>query len=79
MDPTTATSIDVCEHCENIHSGVCPRIKAIEYHDNGKTKRVEYHDPNVRYQYAGPIQPMPFDLGPVTCTIQPCEEGVSFN
>jgi hypothetical protein len=32
-----------CEHCGMWHSGVCPRIKAIEYHPNGTVKRVGYH------------------------------------
>lgn len=31
-------------HCGNIHTGQCPRVKAIEYHKNGRVKRVEYFD-----------------------------------
>ena len=34
-----------CPHCGMGHSGMCPRIKAIEYHQDGTTKRVEYHVP----------------------------------
>lgn len=33
-----------CEHCGMIHQQTCPRIKAIEYHDNGNVKRIEFHD-----------------------------------
>lgn len=31
-----------CEHCGVIHAGPCPRIKAIEYHETGTIKRIEY-------------------------------------
>jgi hypothetical protein len=36
-----------CGHCGfyAYHYGVCPRIKAIEYHPDGNVKRVEYHEP----------------------------------
>jgi hypothetical protein len=34
-----------CPHCGNFHTGQCPRIKAIEYHDCGTIRRVEYHAP----------------------------------
>lgn len=33
-----------CRHCGGSHEGECHRVKAIEYHDNGQIKRVEYHD-----------------------------------
>lgn len=37
-----------CPHCSGpfsatIHSGACPRVKAIEYHPDGAVKRVELH------------------------------------
>lgn len=35
----------LCEHCGFGHTGTCPRIKAIEYHQNGTVKRVEFHAP----------------------------------
>jgi hypothetical protein len=42
-----------CEHCGCIHAGVCLRIKTIEYFENGKIKRVEYHSPDtLRAVYA---------------------------
>jgi hypothetical protein len=33
-----------CDHCGGWHQGRCPSIKAIEYHENGGVKRVEYQD-----------------------------------
>jgi len=35
-----------CGHCGFMHSGVCPRIKSIEYYENGMIKKIEYHGPN---------------------------------
>ena len=32
-----------CGHCGMFHAGPCPRIKAIEYYENGNVKRIEYH------------------------------------
>lgn len=34
-----------CDHCGGFHSTTCPRIKAIEYGDNGVVKRIEFHPP----------------------------------
>lgn len=39
-----------CPHCGNIHQHKCPLVKAIEYHQGGTVKRVEYMTP-VDYQY----------------------------
>jgi hypothetical protein len=33
-----------CPHCGGWHTGMCPRLKAIEYHPDGTVKRVEYHE-----------------------------------
>jgi hypothetical protein len=41
-----------CQWCGNIHNQKCPMIKAIEYHQDGTTKRVEFYAPN--------------DYGPIT-------------
>lgn len=30
-----------CNHCGYIHDGVCPKIKSIEYFENGMIKKVE--------------------------------------
>ena len=40
---TTTADIETCPHCGGIHNGRCHRIKAIEYHENGTVKRIEYH------------------------------------
>jgi hypothetical protein len=42
----SAEPVGQCVHCGNFHPGVvCPRVKAIEYFENGTVKRVEYHEP----------------------------------
>ena len=43
---TTAMDQPKCRHCGTYppHDGQCPLIKAIDYHQNGNIKRVEYHD-----------------------------------
>lgn len=33
---------EVCEWCGESHKGICWKVKAIEYHDNGVVKRVEF-------------------------------------
>jgi hypothetical protein len=35
-----------CSHCGFTHDGICPRIKSLEYFENGMLKKVEYHDQN---------------------------------
>ncbi len=40
---TTGSVGCLCPHCGMGHSGTCPRIKAIEYHQDGTIKRVEFH------------------------------------
>lgn len=37
------TQIQQCGHCGLWHNGTCQKIKAIEYHENGTVKRIEYH------------------------------------
>lgn len=32
-----------CEHCGMFHNTTCPRIRAVEYHECGTIKRVEFH------------------------------------
>jgi hypothetical protein len=35
----------ICEHCGGSHvSRTCPRIKVIEYHENGQVKRIEFFE-----------------------------------
>jgi hypothetical protein len=37
---------EVCEWCgEAKHKGLCWKVKAIEYHENGAVKRVEFETP----------------------------------
>lgn len=31
-----------CQWCGTIHGGVCPKVLAIEYFENGNIKRVEF-------------------------------------
>ena len=41
---STTSGIEVCAYCGMIHTGVCPRVKAIEYYPDGIVKRVEFVD-----------------------------------
>ena len=31
-----------CSYCGNIHATICPRIQEIEYHPDGRVKRVVF-------------------------------------
>jgi hypothetical protein len=33
----------ICPHCGYGHIGTCPKIKAIEYHQDGTVRRIEFH------------------------------------
>ncbi len=33
-----------CRHCGGSHSDQCPRVKTIDYYEDGTVKRVEYRD-----------------------------------
>ena len=50
------TAIDSCQHCGGWHTGVCPRVKSLEYDECGRIRRVEYH----------PTYPPPADPAPAT-------------
>lgn len=41
----TTDSAYRCQHCGLTHDTTCPRIKAIEYSENGAVKRIEFHEP----------------------------------
>lgn len=44
--PTIEEIARKCQHCGLIHETTCPRIKAIEYADDGVTlRRIEFHPP----------------------------------
>jgi hypothetical protein len=36
--------LESCPWCDGSHTGRCPQVKALEYHENGQVKRVEYYD-----------------------------------
>lgn len=38
---TTTSALKPCGYCGAIHTSMCPRVVAIEYHPNGTIKRVE--------------------------------------
>lgn len=44
----SSSALPVCSYCGNGHTGTCPKIKSIEYRENGTVRRVEFHDPVVR-------------------------------
>jgi hypothetical protein len=49
MDTTSCTNEGACPYCSSggytvFHSGACPRIKSIEYYQNGTIKKVEFNE-----------------------------------
>jgi hypothetical protein len=38
-----------CRWCGMFHESECPRIKSIEYYENGSIKKVELFEPNKKY------------------------------
>lgn len=67
---------EACPWCSSamqyvIHSGVCPKIKSIEYHPNGSVRQVEFRDPH----YLPPSPPAePPAPPPVTADNQDVEQ-----
>lgn len=55
----TASLQSACPHCGSLHQTTCPRISAIEYHNDGTVKRVEFH------------APQPFNINTVLCGESP--------
>lgn len=44
-DTNTVSPEGQCPWCGPVwHSGMCPRVEAIEYHQNGTIKRVEFRE-----------------------------------
>lgn len=42
---STALPVPTCPYCGAwLHDGLCPRIKAVEYHPDGTVKRLELKD-----------------------------------
>lgn len=59
-DSAASITLNSCAYCGSYHSGTCGRVKAIEYHQNGTVKRVEFHEPRpaaapdyLSWQYLG--------------------------
>lgn len=44
-----------CGYCGSFHSGTCPRVKRITYHENGTVASVELFDPTVRDPQGWPL------------------------
>ncbi len=40
----TMTIEGQCGHCGGWHCGMCPRVKIVDYQDDGTIRRVEYHN-----------------------------------
>lgn len=38
----TRFSMLACQHCGGVHARNCPAVKVVEYHPDGKVKRVEF-------------------------------------
>ena len=62
MSASDAADPPKCQWCGNFHSFKCPMVKAMEYHDNGRMKRVEF--------FYSPIDYPKVELasGPITFT-----------
>jgi hypothetical protein len=37
--------LNPCRWCGIVHIGVCPLVKALDFHPDGTVKRVEFHAP----------------------------------
>ena len=45
-DPQTMAILSgPCQWCSGYHTGVCPRVKSIEYDQFHQIRRVEFHEP----------------------------------
>lgn len=51
-----------CRWCGACHTGKCPLVSAIEYHEDGSVKRVEFHA-------SQPTQPEPIDIAQTLVTL----------
>lgn len=80
--PQTHSIVKTCSHCGGVHAGQCPRIRVIEYYENGNIKAVEYFDPPPQpaYGIGGPpamaplsSYPYPMDPGPSPAKKQPSD------
>ena len=51
METTNTLQKNGCPYCSSdtvqvYHHGKCPKVKSIEYHENGSVKKVEFNDCN---------------------------------
>ena len=68
-DTADASANANCPYCGMLHlqgSGVCPRVKAMEYYQDGTLKRVEFYGSEM---VTMPCQPYPFPSYPWPVTI----------
>lgn len=49
-----------CGHCGMWHTGTCPKIRSIEYYENGSIKKIEYHE-QAYETYCKIPKPMTYD------------------
>lgn len=54
-------TLSECGYCGGCHTGTCPRVKRITYHQNGTVASVEFHEPL--------SDPQGYPLGPVATRI----------
>ena len=54
--------MEKCGFCGESHGVKCPTVKAVEYHANGKVKRVEFMTPRDYHPMPGlgPLPPKPY-------------------
>ena len=66
-----------CPHCGPgiIHSGVCPKVKEIEYFPDGRVKRIVFRTPADEFPAVQPSFPNWPYIPPVTFTEAPVTPG----
>ncbi len=45
MTFTPSTHYAPCPYCGHGHTGTCPKVRAIDYYQDGTVKRVEFYEP----------------------------------
>lgn len=56
----TSNAAPKCQYCGGFpHQGICPTVKAIEYHPDGTIKRVEFKGAGDYGAAWSPIGPLP--------------------
>lgn len=59
MNSSAVVSVIVCQWCNGMHTGICPLVKAIEYHLDGTIKRLEFKTAS---DYLAPQSPPNYDV-----------------